>query len=190
MQNIVIVGVGALGSHLVQFLRNMDVKIRVIDFDRVEQKNTQSQFHSRNAVGKNKAQVLSQLMHFLFNFKLEVIPHKLNKDNTEQLLKGADLIIDCLDNAEARELVQNYARKNNVNCLHGALSANGDFGRVEWDESFIIDKETLGAATCENGEHLPFIVMTASFLAQAVKNFLTNGKHTNFQITPVNAIKF
>ena len=63
---VTIVGVGALGSHLVQFLRSEDVTINVIDFDRVEQKNTQSQFHSKPSVGKMKASALKQSMQFLY----------------------------------------------------------------------------------------------------------------------------
>lgn len=55
---IVIVGVGALGSHLVQFIRNEQVDIRIIDFDRVEQKNVMSQFHGKPGVGKSKVAAL------------------------------------------------------------------------------------------------------------------------------------
>ena len=60
MKKIVIVGVGALGSHLVLLGRNWSARFVVIDDDRVEQKNTQSQFHSRMGVGRNKAQAMQQ----------------------------------------------------------------------------------------------------------------------------------
>ena len=50
---VIVVGVGALGSHVVQLLRNADATIRVIDFDKVEQKNVASQFHGKpGASGK------------------------------------------------------------------------------------------------------------------------------------------
>lgn len=189
-KKIVIVGVGALGSHLVQFLRNVDAKIRIIDFDKVEQKNTQSQFHARNSTGKPKVQALGQLMQFLFNLKLEMISNKLHDKNIDILLNDADLIVDCLDNAESRIIVQNFARKNNIACLHGALSANGDFGRVVWDNLFTIDKEPgEGAATCENGEHLPFIGLSASILAQSAKKYLDTGEMMNYHISPGGVIK-
>ena len=190
MKTIVIVGVGALGSHAALFLRNVDAKIRIVDFDRVEQKNTQSQFHARNSIGKSKVTALGQLMQFLFNVKIEAVPHKLTKDNDNQILGKADLIIDCLDNAAARIIIQDFARKNKVACLHGALSANGDFGRVFWDNSFNIDKEpNTGTATCEDGEHLPFIGLTASILAQSAKIYLDSGAQTNYTIHPGGVIK-
>ena len=63
---IVIVGVGALGSHLVQFMRNEKIEIKIIDFDRVEQKNVMSQFHGKPGVGKSKVDALKQAMDFFF----------------------------------------------------------------------------------------------------------------------------
>jgi molybdopterin/thiamine biosynthesis adenylyltransferase len=189
MKTVVVVGVGARGSHLVQFIRNCEAKIRIIDFDRVEQKNVMSQFHVRNSVGKGKAQSLAQLMQFLFNIKIDTVPHKLVKENVQQLLGNADLIVDCLDNAEARILVQEYARKNKVACLHGALAADGMFGRIIWDENFAIDADASGAATCEDGEHLPFIAQTASTLAKAVQVFLDSGQMVSYHIHPAGAVR-
>jgi len=181
---VTVVGVGALGSHLVQFLRSEDIEIRVIDFDRVEQKNVQSQFHSKPSVGKLKVDALKQSMQFLYGRKIHTISHKLVYNNDNELLKG-DLIIDCLDNGEARKIVQNYARLYEVPCLHGALAPDGGFGRVIWDEQFVIDSEAgQGGATCENGEFLPFIAITSAYLARAAQIFLTNGKKTGFSISP------
>ena len=163
MKTVVIVGVGALGSHVVQLLRSVEATVKVIDFDRVEQKNVLSQFHGKPHVGKGKVQSLAQTMQFLFGSKIATIPHKLTPENDDQLLSGADLIIDCLDNGEARRIVQGFARRYHTPCLHGALAADGGFGRVVWDEHFRIDDEAgAGVATCEGGEHLPFIAITSA----------------------------
>ena len=62
MTRMVVVGTGALGSHAVLFLRNVDATLRLIDFDRVEQRNTASQFHAKGSVGKLKVQSLQQSM--------------------------------------------------------------------------------------------------------------------------------
>ena len=186
MTNIVIVGVGALGSHVVQFLRSVpDVAITVVDFDRVEQKNTLSQFHPRQSVGRSKVLAIQQTMSFLFGKKLQTVPHKLTADNVEVVLGVADLIVDCLDNAEARQLVQRFARRHEVPCLHGALAADGSFGRVVWDADFEADAEpTSGAATCEDGEHLPFIVACAAYLALAIQRHLDAGEQVGFSLHP------
>ena len=185
---ITVVGVGALDSHLVQFLRSEDIDIRVIDFDRVEQKNVKSQFHGKPNVGKLKVDSLKQSMQFLYGRKIDVISHKLVANNVDALLQG-DLIIDCLDNGEARRLVQANVRENDVACLHGALAPDGGFGRVIWDENFTIDSEAgQGGATCENGEFLPFIAITAAYLARAAQIFLNEGKKVGFSISPVGVV--
>jgi len=190
MKIVTIVGVGALGSHLVPLLRNLGVSIRVIDFDRIEQKNVMSQFHAKSSVGKAKVVALQQTLQFLFGLKVQVIPHKLVANNDSQLLSQSDLIVDCLDNGEARRLVQNFARQNKVPCLHGALAADGQFGRSIWDESFQIDDETnAGAATCENGEHLPFISIVSSYMAMSVQIFIEHGKKIGYQIFPGGATR-
>jgi predicted ThiF/HesA family dinucleotide-utilizing enzyme len=187
---IVIVGVGALGSHLVQFIRNEKVDIRIVDFDRVEQKNVMSQFHGKPGVGKSKVEALKQTMDFLFKRAVHTVGHKLVDNNVEQLMKGATLVVDCLDNGAARALVQAHVRKHALPCLHGALAPGGEFARVCWDEAFVIDSETgAGAATCEDGAHLPFIALTAAYIAQAVQKFLLTGKQVGFQISPANTIQ-
>lgn len=191
LQRIIVVGVGALGSHVVQLLRNVDLqaingrlyKIVAVDFDRVEQKNVLAQFHAKTSIGKNKAQSLQQTVNFLFGVKIEAVPHKLTRDNVETLLGGAALVIDCLDNGASRVLVQTYARASKIPCLHGALAADGTVGGVIWDDKFEIDFESNGGgATCEDGQHLPFISMIASFMARSAQEFLTTERQMSFQL--------
>ena len=184
MKTIIVVGVGALGSHVVQLLRNVNASIRVIDFDRVEQKNTMSQFHAKSSTGKNKVESVKQTMQFLWGTKLGTVPHKLTVENDSQLLTGADLLIDCLDNAPARKIVQNFARRTQTPCLHGALAPDGGFGRVVWDLSFKVDEGSEGAATCEDGQHLPFIALTSAYMARSAQVFLSQGKMVGYEISP------
>ena len=188
---VTIIGVGDLGSHLVQFLRGEDVKLKVIDFDRVEQRNIWSQFHGKPHVGKLKVEAIFQTMKFLYGTQILKVSNKVTKDNVNPVLADADLIVDCLDNGEARRLVQDYARARERACIHGALAADGAFGRVVWDADFVIDDEsTEGAATCEGGEFLPFIAITSAYLARAVQVFLKDGKKVGYTISNSGAIRF
>lgn len=191
MKHVTIAGVGALGSHVVQFTRNFDAIIKIIDLDRVEQKNVKSQFHARNSSGKSKTQSLSQLMQFLFNLKIESIPHKLTNDNANQLFKGSDLIIDCFDNYDSRNIIQQFAKKNNIACLHGCLAANGEYGRVVWTEKMVIDKETsTGAATCHDGDFLPFITTVSALISRSAQEYLENNVKVGYEITTGNIWQF
>ena len=107
-----------------------------------------------------------------------------------ELLGDARLVIDCTDNAEARRLIQSFVRARDLPCLHGALSADGGFARVVWDEYFVLDQEsTAGEATCEDGAQLPFFAMAAATLASSAQAFLQASARASYQLTPGNLVR-
>lgn len=188
VKKVTVVGAGALGSHVAMLLRN-EAALKAVDFDRVEQKNVLSQFHGKPSVGKLKVAGLQQTMQLLWGQRIDTVPHRLTGDNAEQVLSGADLLVDCLDNGASRRLVQAYARRHSTPCLHGALAPGGSFGRVIWDEDFAVDDEPgEGAATCEGGEHLPFIALLSGYVALAAQRFLQKGIRRGFSVHETNAV--
>ena len=189
-QTVVIVGAGALGSHLTLFARNWDCILKVVDFDHIETKNIQAQFHTKMGLRRNKTQALKQSLQGLFGVKIEAVPHKLTADNSGQILGGAALVIDCTDNAEARRVIQAEVRKSGIPCLHGALSGDGAFARAVWDKHFKEDEEGAeGQATCEDGQQLPFFAMAGAQIAVAAQMFLEDGKCVSLQITPTGTMR-
>ena len=122
---VTIVGLGALGSHLVLFARNWKASLRIIDFDRVESKNTQSQFHTKMGLRKNKAVALGASMRGLWGSSMDTVPHKLTYQSADSQLGGSDLVIDCTDNLEARKEIQDYCVLMDIACLHGCIWALG-----------------------------------------------------------------
>jgi molybdopterin/thiamine biosynthesis adenylyltransferase len=178
---IVIVGAGALGSHAALFLRHA-AKLRLVDFDRVETRNTRSQFHAQASVGRNKTEALRQSLQFLFGVDVEAVPHRLTELNVERLLARATLVLDCVDHADSRRTIQRFVRMRNMPCLHGALAAAGaQYGRIVWDANFVIDEDS-GAATCDDDTALPFIATVAAHLASAAQAFLRDGTRIGYQV--------
>jgi molybdopterin/thiamine biosynthesis adenylyltransferase len=186
MKIVTVVGVGALGSHVAQFMRNV-ARLRLVDFDRLEFKNTLSQFHGKPGIGKTKLVALDQVMNLLWGIRPLSKSVKLSDLNADTLLNESDLVIDCTDNAEARLCIQAWARRTDTPCLHGALAADGALGIVIWDKHFIPDKGVEGAVTCEGGEHLPFIAMVSGYIARVAQIFLVSGKQLGFQVLPLGA---
>ena len=185
---VVIVGAGALGSHVVQFLRNVECDLVVVDPDRVEAKNLANQFHGKPGTGKLKVAALSQAMLFLYGKVVASNPHKLVEDNVAAILGKADLVVDCLDNYAGRKLVQDFVRYKAIPCLHGALAADGQYGRVVWDSAFIIDAEAkAGEPTCHGGDHLPFIALVSAYLSRAAQEFIATGKKRGYEVNPAGA---
>jgi molybdopterin/thiamine biosynthesis adenylyltransferase len=181
---IVICGVGALGSTAVLFIRNLGAELRLIDFDRVESKNLAAQWFVKQSVGKNKAESIRLQLANFYGGKAEALGVRLGANNTEQLLAGADLAVDCFDNADSRIVLSEACRARTLPLLHGALAADGTFGMVRWDERFTADREdAVGQATCEGGEHLPMIGLVGSTLARGIQDFVKDGSKHDYLVS-------
>jgi molybdopterin-synthase adenylyltransferase len=173
---IVFCGVGALGSTAAVLCRNLSATLRLVDFDRVESKNLLAQAFVKQSIGKNKAEALKLQLQNFFGVKAEAFGVRLAENNGDTLLKDADLIVDCFDNLKSRVLVSEYARKAGKPLVHAALSGDGLYGIVRWDERFAPDAEDQeGQATCEGGEHLPMIGVLGATLARTIQDFLSSG---------------
>ena len=188
---IVFCGGGALGSHALFLARDLEHELAVIDFDRVETKNLASQWFVKQMIGKNKATSLKmQLLNF-YDVKLQDYTVKLTALNADAILGPADLIVECLDNAEGRRVVQNYVRSKHKSCVHAGLAANGEFGVVRWDKDFVIDEESAaGQATCEGRGFLPLILRVSSALVASLEFFLADSCEVNWNVSPRNADSF
>ena len=183
-KRIVVCGVGALGSTCVQYLRNVDADLRLVDFDRVESKNLAAQWFVKQSLGKNKAEALRLQLANFYGAKAEAMSVRLRADNAAQLLADCSLAVDCFDNADSRLALSDAARAANVPLVHGALSADGTFGLVRWDERFTPDREDAeGQATCEGGEHLPMIGLMGAVLARTIQDFLSSGEHRDYLVS-------
>ncbi|GHG69788.1 ThiF family adenylyltransferase [Comamonas sp. JC664] len=173
---IVFCGVGAIGSTAAVLCRNLEATLVFVDFDRVESKNLLAQAYVKPSVGKNKAEALKLQFLNLHGVKPEAHGVRLTRDNVEALCGGADLLVDCMDNRDSRSLLSDFARRAGRPLVHGAVSGDGTFGLVRWDEHFVPDAEdTPGQATCEGGAHLPLLGLLAATLARAIQDFTKHG---------------
>ena len=181
---IAICGVGALGSTAVQYLRNLDAELRLIDFDRVESKNLAAQWFVKQSLGKNKAEAARLQLANFYGTKAEALGVRLAATNAPQLLAGCALAVDCFDNADSRILLSDAARAATIPLVHAALAADGTFGLVRWDDRFTADREdTPGQATCEGGEHLPMIGLVGATLARVIQDFARSGEQRDYLIS-------
>ena len=183
---IVFCGVGAIGSTAAVLCRNLEASLAFIDFDRVESKNLLAQAYVKASVGRNKAEALELQFLNLHGVKAESFGVRLTRDNVEALCGGAGLLVDCFDNRDSRALLSDFARKAGRPLVHGALSGDGRFGLVRWDERFVPDAEdTAGQATCEGGAHLPLLGLLAATLARAVQDFVKHGTRRDAMVSLV-----
>lgn len=181
---LVFCGVGALGSTAAVLCRSLGAELRLVDFDRVESKNLSAQAYVKQSLGKNKAEALKAQLWNFWSARAEALPVRVVAGNVAQVCAGADLIVDCFDNRAGREVLSTHARAVGVPLVHAALAADGAFGLVRWDERFTPDAEDhAGQATCEGGEHLPFIGLLAAALARAVQDFCATGARRDAMVS-------
>ena len=191
---ILICGAGALGSHFVYSARDLDHKteVSVVDFDRVETKNLASQWFVRQMVGKNKATALRMQWQNFYARPLKDYTVRLISENVDTIAEGQDVVVDCFDNAESRQLLQDYVRQHDIPCLHGGLAAGGEYGVVRWDKDFVIDSEDVpGQVTCDGTGFLPLILMVSNALMASIQGYVSDsGVQRNWNISPAGAESF
>jgi len=181
---IVFCGLGALGSAAALLCRNLGAELALVDFDRVESKNVLAQGFVKQAIGRNKAEALKLQLANFYGIKAEAFGVRLTEANVDALCGPADLVVDCFDNRASREVVSAFARRAGKPLVHAAIAGDGSFGLVRWDERFTPDAEDReGQATCEGGEHLPFIGLVAATLARAVQDHVQRGEKRDAMVT-------
>ncbi len=122
---VAVVGCGATGSAVVSLLARAGIgTLRIIDRDYVEPSNLQRQslFDEADAAESLPKAIAAGRKIAAFNSQIRVEPKvaDLTADNVEELLAGAQLVLDGTDNFETRYLVNDWAVKNSLPWIYTA----------------------------------------------------------------------
>ncbi|MEO5660653.1 MAG: HesA/MoeB/ThiF family protein [Polaromonas sp.] len=121
--HVLIVGAGGLGSPVALYLGSAGVgSITVVDHDRVDATNLQRQIaHTVARIGKFKAESVVQAVAVL-NPDVIVIPVTERADDAllDQLVPGADVVLDCTDNFSTRHAINRACVKHCKPLVSGA----------------------------------------------------------------------
>ncbi len=128
---VAIVGCGATGSTVAGLLARAGVgTVRIVDRDYVEPSNLQRQalFDEADAAESLPKAIAAARKIAAFNSDIVVEPHvaDLTPADIEELLAGAQLILDGTDNFETRYLINDYAVRERVPWIYAA--AVGSYG--------------------------------------------------------------
>lgn len=146
--SLTVCGAGALGSNLVDNLTRQGFNnIKVIDMDRVEVHNLNTQIYADADVGALKVDALKNRIFRNIGAEIEAINKKLEASNVKQLLKKSTLVVDCFDNNTARQCIQDEVRARKMACLHVGLYE--DYAEVIWDEKYKVPKDQPQGDVCD-----------------------------------------
>lgn len=121
---VFIAGAGGLGSPILIYLAAAGIgRITLVDRDVVELSNLNRQIlHWEKDIGKSKALSAGEkLREMNSDICIKAIPETLDENNASSLVGDADLIIDAMDNFEARYLLNRTALANDIPFIHGAI---------------------------------------------------------------------
>ncbi len=129
--SVCLIGLGGLGSQLAPRMVGMGVgSLRMVDRDMVSRSDLHRQYlYDMDALGKPKVAVAFERLGRL-NPDVALIPHaeSLNASNAEAIIRGADVVLDGLDNPEARYIVNRVCHRYGIPYVFGA--AIEAFGNV------------------------------------------------------------
>lgn len=106
---VAICGLGGLGSNIAISLARAGIgKLILIDFDIVDITNLHRQQYKANQVGEQKTTALSNNLREIAPYiSLEIKNTKIDEDNLEELLLGADIVCEAVDVAETKAMIAN-----------------------------------------------------------------------------------
>ena len=125
-KKICIIGCGGIGSILSEILiRGGFNNLVLVDFDLINKSNLGRQNFLEKDIGKSKCLKLTDYLYLINpNINIESFNTKLTKININEILEDSDLIVDCTDNFESRNLINEYCEKNNKTWIYnGAIKA-------------------------------------------------------------------
>ena len=173
-KQIVICGAGALGSNLADMLcRQGYSKLRVIDMDRVETHNVNTQLFGQVDVGSMKVASLRNRLFRDTGVEIETFDKELTASNVNKGLKGADLIFDTFDNRKSRTLVYEYCKKSGADCLHGGMFDS--YGEVVWNKEYMVPSDAAPGAVdvCDYPLARNLVMFVVTMLAEEATDFCT-----------------
>ncbi len=125
-----VIGCGGLGGHVILMLARLGVgALTLCDNDVFEESNLNRQILCReDRLGMNKAAAAKQeLALTAAHASVRTFECEADADTLPDMLAGASLAIDCLDNLKTRRLVEEAAHNAGLSFIHGAIAGYEGF---------------------------------------------------------------
>jgi molybdopterin/thiamine biosynthesis adenylyltransferase len=178
---VTVCGAGALGANITENLaRSGFGKLRVIDRDRIEERNLSTQPYYRSDVGAYKAKILTNTLYRALGVSIDGRPKELTQSNASGMLAGSALVIDTFDNSVARQVVKDYCIEAQLPCLHVGLG--GDYAEVIWNEIYRVPSPA-NDDVCDYPLARNLVMMAVAIASEVIVSFVATGQQDSFTVT-------
>ena len=121
---IFVAGAGGLGSASLLYLTAAGIgRIRIADCDTVEESNLNRQIlHFHEDIGKQKVISAKEKLERLNpEVDIEILAESITEDNVDAIVGDSELIVDAMDNFQARYALNKCAIRKKIPLFHGAV---------------------------------------------------------------------
>ena len=179
--SVTICGAGALGANIAETLaRSGFGKLKVIDCDRIEERNLSTQPYYRSDVGAFKAKILANNLYRAIGVQIEAESKRLVAANAKQLLEQSSLIIDAFDNSGSRQVVKDHCDLTGRSCVHAGLAS--DYAEVIWNNSYRVPSN-MQDDICDYPLARNLVLLTVAITCESVVDFILFSQQRSFTVT-------
>ncbi|HQO79331.1 MAG TPA: HesA/MoeB/ThiF family protein, partial [Thermodesulfobacteriota bacterium] len=121
---VFVAGVGGLGGPVSMYLAVAGVgRLRICDRGRVELSNLNRQilFDDDDIDILKVDAAACTLKRMNHHVRVECLSEEINRDSIEHLVGDSDIIVDCMDNFEARYVINDYAVAKGIPFVHAGI---------------------------------------------------------------------
>lgn len=178
---VTVCGAGALGANVVESLARQGFgKLRVIDRDRVEERNLSTQPYYRSDIGQPKARILANSLYRAVGVAVEGKVEELTAANVRKLLADSRLVIDTFDNSGSRQVVKDHCLGAGLPCLHAGLAA--DYAEVIWNPVYRVPSPTQDDI-CDYPLARNLVALAVAVTCETVVQFAASGEQHSHTLT-------
>tara|TARA_Y100001970_G_scaffold254843_1_gene330997 strand:- start:531 stop:1256 length:726 start_codon:yes stop_codon:yes gene_type:complete len=129
--SVLVIGVGGLGSSVIQYLSAAGVgKIGIVDYDKVELSNLNRQLiYKESDLGKSKVEIAKNYISELnSSTEIEIFEMRINEKNLPNIIGDYDILADCTDSLESRLSINDVCTRFKKKWVVSAVG--GFFGQI------------------------------------------------------------
>ena len=131
---VAIIGAGGLGGTVIELLTRIGIgELIIADKDIIGDSNLNRQILSKETnLGQNKIEAAVKRVKEI-DSSVEITGHSvfIDSDNVKEIIEGADVAVDALDNLPSRFVLQKACRDLKIPLVHGAIAGfNGQLTTI------------------------------------------------------------
>ncbi|WP_201782658.1 ThiF family adenylyltransferase [Calothrix sp. 336/3] len=178
---VTVCGGGALGGNITENLaRSGFAKLRVIDRDRIEERNLSTQPYYRSDIGAYKAKILTNSLYRALGVTIDGQTKELTAQNAGQLLGNSSLVVDTFDNSGSRQAVTDFCTHSPIPCLHVGLASG--YGEILWNSVYRVPSPA-NDDVCDYPLARNLVNLVVAVACEVIITFIATGKQQNYTVT-------